>query len=94
MQLRRGEYEKIKQTVLICVSRPGRQLATMFLHLPDRDDFPDYYQVITAPISLEQIEVGDVRVMKFQADFAAEKVTSEIVSELQRVHRRRPADVR
>ena len=40
------------------VSRLGRQLSEMFRHLPNREEFPDYYQVIASPISLEQIEVG------------------------------------
>ncbi|KNE57578.1 hypothetical protein AMAG_03270 [Allomyces macrogynus ATCC 38327] len=57
--------------------RSGRQLAEAFLHLPSRDEYPDYYDAITDPISLAEIR-GKVRspavaakeytVVEFRAD--------------------------
>ena len=37
-----------------------REIAGMFMELPDRKLFPDYFQTITDPISLQEIEVGVV----------------------------------
>ncbi|WVR08581.1 hypothetical protein IAU60_005636 [Kwoniella sp. DSM 27419] len=34
----------------------GREIAAIFMRLPDRRDFPDYYRTIRQPISLEEIE--------------------------------------
>jgi hypothetical protein len=35
-----------------------REIAGIFMELPDRRDLPDYYKVITNPISLTEIEVS------------------------------------
>ncbi|KAJ3194925.1 hypothetical protein HK101_001535 [Irineochytrium annulatum] len=37
--------------------RDGRQLCALFLTLPSRTDYPDYYQIIEKPISIDQINV-------------------------------------
>ncbi|KAG0049947.1 hypothetical protein BGZ83_005250 [Gryganskiella cystojenkinii] len=34
----------------------GRQLAELFLELPDEDEYPDYYEEILRPIAVEDIE--------------------------------------
>lgn len=33
-------------------------MAVVFTKLPSRKDYPDYYQVITQPLSLEEIKVS------------------------------------
>ena len=33
----------------------GRSLSTMFLELPDQEEYPEYYKVIPHPIDMEQI---------------------------------------
>jgi hypothetical protein len=38
-------------------SGSGRDIAGIFLELPDRKSFPDYYKAILNPISLAEIEV-------------------------------------
>ncbi|WWD08343.1 hypothetical protein V865_006455 [Kwoniella europaea PYCC6329] len=38
----------------------GREIAGIFLQLPSRRDFPDYYRTIRNPISLEEIESKQV----------------------------------
>lgn len=35
----------------------GRDRSEVFHELPDREALPDYYQVITQPISLQEIKV-------------------------------------
>lgn len=35
-----------------------REIAGIFMELPDRKDLPDYYKVITNPVSLQEIEVS------------------------------------
>lgn len=41
-------------------SGQDREIAGIFMDLPDRRDLPDYYKVITNPISLQEIEVSPV----------------------------------
>jgi len=36
----------------------GRTISSLFLDLPDRDDYPDYYQIITSPMALDVIQVA------------------------------------
>jgi hypothetical protein len=38
--------------------KDGRQLAEIFLELPLKKDYPDYYETIKKPISFEQIQVS------------------------------------
>lgn len=42
--------------VLTSRRRSDREIATLFLELPDRDELPDYYEVIKLPVALETIE--------------------------------------
>lgn len=42
------------------ISGTGREIAGIFEELPDRKMFPDYYQAIKRPISLEEIEVSGI----------------------------------
>ena len=67
--------------------RSGRLRAEMFMELPSRDEYPDYYQFVQHPISLAEIErkldermyinayalVTDVRVMISNAKFYNEE---------------------
>ena len=46
---------------LIQYSGSGRDIAGIFMELPDRKDFGDYYKTITEPISLQEIEVSSRR---------------------------------
>lgn len=39
-------------------SGTGREIAGIFLELPDPKLFEDYYKAILKPISLQEIEVG------------------------------------
>ncbi|RKP27786.1 Bromodomain-containing protein [Syncephalis pseudoplumigaleata] len=43
-------------TMDMCARHSGRQLAELFEMLPSKDDYPDYYEVITRPIALETIK--------------------------------------
>lgn len=45
---------------LIRCSGQFREVAGIFMDLPDRKDLPDYYKVIQQPISLREIEVSRV----------------------------------
>ncbi|GJJ78572.1 hypothetical protein EMPS_10931 [Entomortierella parvispora] len=36
--------------------RTGRTISSLFLELPDRDDYPDYYQLIVSPVALDVIQ--------------------------------------
>lgn len=36
--------------------RSGRPIATQFISLPDRDDLPEYYDIIKLPLALDTIE--------------------------------------
>ncbi|KAL1972139.1 hypothetical protein VTN31DRAFT_7358 [Thermomyces dupontii] len=44
--------EQIKRAT----DKTGRLIATDFLHLPDKKEYPDYYEVIALPIALDTIE--------------------------------------
>jgi len=35
----------------------GRPRSTLFLELPSREDYPDYYDVIAYPIAIDTIKV-------------------------------------
>ncbi|KAI1291523.1 hypothetical protein EDD11_008861 [Mortierella claussenii] len=37
--------------------KSGRSISELFLQLPDREDYPDYYSIITNPIALDTIKV-------------------------------------
>jgi hypothetical protein len=35
----------------------GRELAELFLALPSKDEYPEYYEVIKSPMSLQLVQV-------------------------------------
>jgi protein polybromo-1 len=39
----------------LCKKKQGRQLSLIFLKLPSKHDYPDYYDIIKRPIDLEKI---------------------------------------
>lgn len=42
--------------MLTCLRCRDREIATLFLELPDREELPDYYEVIKLPVALSTIE--------------------------------------
>jgi len=55
MRSRRSEFTNIKEAN---VSGSGRLIADIFMELPDRRLFTDYYKTIKEPVSLKEIEVS------------------------------------
>ncbi|KAJ3327936.1 hypothetical protein HDU76_010856 [Blyttiomyces sp. JEL0837] len=47
---------RLTQVVRQYTDKSGRLLATLFFALPSRTDYPDYYEFIKTPISLNQIQ--------------------------------------
>ena len=52
----------------------------LFMELPDRDIYPDYYQIITAPLSIKQVELKLFNLIKHQHLYAVESFTSDVLS--------------
>ncbi len=44
------------QSIKTYTNRHGRTLSTVFLTLPSKTDYPDYYEIIHKPIDLKKIE--------------------------------------
>jgi hypothetical protein len=48
----------------------GRQIAELFVELPSMESYPDYYQIIQQPISLEEIRTNTYNTLEdFRKDF-------------------------
>lgn len=47
--------------ILAAKDKSGREVTEFFLELPSAEDYPDYYEVIQQPISLEEIKVSYYR---------------------------------
>lgn len=47
---------RVFQCVMECQTRDGRLVSEPFLKLPSRKEYPDYYEVITTPLSLNKIK--------------------------------------
>ena len=45
------------QSIKTSTNRHGRTLSTVFLTLPSKTDYPDYYEIIQKPIDLKRIEL-------------------------------------
>ncbi|KAG1832907.1 SNF2 family N-terminal domain-containing protein [Suillus subalutaceus] len=45
-------FNEVLRAVLACEDKDGRKRCELFRELPDRRDYPDYYQLITHPIAL------------------------------------------
>lgn len=45
-------FNEVYKAVLACEDTDGRKRCELFRELPDKRDYPDYYQLITQPISL------------------------------------------
>ncbi|KAG1764096.1 SNF2 family N-terminal domain-containing protein [Suillus placidus] len=45
-------FSEVHRAVLACEDKDGRKRCALFRELPDRRDYPDYYQLITHPIAL------------------------------------------
>lgn len=43
------------ETLKACCDQSGRQVATLFLELPSKHQYPDYYQIIKKPIDIKKI---------------------------------------
>ncbi|XP_062502927.1 protein polybromo-1-like isoform X2 [Corticium candelabrum] len=52
------------ETLKACHDRNGRQVAALFIELPSRHEYPDYYQVIRKPIDIKRIE-GRIRCQQY-----------------------------
>ncbi|KIK70339.1 hypothetical protein GYMLUDRAFT_32342 [Collybiopsis luxurians FD-317 M1] len=48
-------FNECYKAVLACEAEEGRKRCELFREVPDRRDYPDYYQLIKQPISLSQI---------------------------------------
>ncbi|KIL71095.1 hypothetical protein M378DRAFT_20506 [Amanita muscaria Koide BX008] len=48
-------FAECYKAVLACEDETGRKRCELFRDLPDRRDYPDYYQLITQPIALAQL---------------------------------------
>jgi len=51
-------YQSERAGQVADISGSGRQIAGIFMELPDRRIFTDYYRTIKEPISLKEIEVS------------------------------------
>ncbi|KAG0002776.1 hypothetical protein BGZ80_005916, partial [Entomortierella chlamydospora] len=47
---------RVLDTIKTHEDKDGREMAELFMELPDKDDYPDYYDEITAPIAIDMIE--------------------------------------
>ncbi|KAI6028981.1 SNF2 family N-terminal domain-containing protein, partial [Pisolithus marmoratus] len=48
-------FNDVYKAVLACEDSDGRKRCELFRELPDRRDYPDYYQLITQPIALSTL---------------------------------------
>ena len=48
-------FYQLYDTVRSCRNNQGQLIAEPFFHLPSKKKYPDYYQQIKTPISLQQI---------------------------------------
>ncbi|KAF5361681.1 hypothetical protein D9758_007383 [Tetrapyrgos nigripes] len=48
-------FNECYKAVIACEAEDGRKRCELFRELPDKRDYPDYYQLITQPISLSQL---------------------------------------
>ncbi|KAK7468468.1 ATP-dependent DNA helicase Snf21 [Stygiomarasmius scandens] len=48
-------FNECYKAVVACEAEDGRKRCELFRELPDKRDYPDYYQLITQPISLSQL---------------------------------------
>ncbi|KAG2142624.1 SNF2 family N-terminal domain-containing protein [Suillus cothurnatus] len=48
-------FNEVLKAVLACEDKDGRKRCELFRELPDRRDYPDYYQLITHPIALSAL---------------------------------------
>ncbi|KAG1825464.1 SNF2 family N-terminal domain-containing protein [Suillus subaureus] len=48
-------FNEVLRAVLACEDKDGRKRCQLFRELPDRRDYPDYYQLITHPIALSTL---------------------------------------
>ncbi|XP_028617242.1 protein polybromo-1-like, partial [Grammomys surdaster] len=48
-------FHQLYDTVRSCRNNQGQLIAEPFFHLPSKKKYPDYYQQIKMPISLQQI---------------------------------------
>ncbi|KAF8624854.1 hypothetical protein AX15_005734 [Amanita polypyramis BW_CC] len=49
-------FAECLKAVLACEDETGRKRCELFRELPDRRDYPDYYQLITHPIAISQLK--------------------------------------
>ncbi|RUS15916.1 hypothetical protein BC937DRAFT_91811 [Endogone sp. FLAS-F59071] len=65
--------KEVLKAIMEHVDSSGRLYSEIFVELPSREDYPDYYEVIEHPISLEliekQIKKGYGSLQQFQTDF-------------------------
>lgn len=54
-------FYQLYDTVRSCRNNQGQLIAEPFFHLPSKKKYPDYYQQIKMPISLQQIDHGTDR---------------------------------
>jgi hypothetical protein len=45
------------ESLLAATDKSGREITEFFLELPSAEEYPDYYEVIKKPISLQEIKV-------------------------------------
>ncbi|KAG2023767.1 SNF2-family ATP dependent chromatin remodeling factor snf21 [Coprinopsis cinerea AmutBmut pab1-1] len=67
-------FQECFKAVTNCEAEAGRKRCELFRELPDRRDYPDYYQLISQPISLAQIRkrytgIHYKSVQQFKNDF-------------------------
>ncbi|ERE91871.1 protein polybromo-1-like protein [Cricetulus griseus] len=56
-------FHQLYDTVRSCRNNQGQLIAEPFFHLPSKKKYPDYYQQIKMPISLQQISVFSLDVL-------------------------------
>jgi len=49
-------FSECHKAVLACEDETGRKRCELFRELPDKRDYPDYYQLITQPIAMSQLK--------------------------------------
>ena len=52
-----AQLQSILDQIVEETDKNDRQLAEMFMELPDKDDYPEYYDVIDDPIAIDMIQV-------------------------------------
>jgi len=65
-----GHSNRILQKMTNMKDDAGRPISVLFLKLPSKRDYPDYYQLITNPISLHQIKSRNYNTgLELRADY-------------------------